>query len=660
MAEEHENWRLGINLPASEAAAHRPAPEIAPPAARQLEPPAARLDRPFYILTVEHFSYALIVAFTLVTRLAALGRRPLTASEAAHAMLDQAIARGGLAELSAITSRSALMHLVEAGLFITAGTTDFTARLGFALAGILLVLIALSMRPWVGRAGAIALAAMIAVSPTFTWYSRANADVLPALALTLLSLRLALGFIQRPSIWRAAVCGLVGGVTLAAQPWSFVTGAILALTALVMAASEAVIGHRFGERFNYWCRLHLHQAVLGVLLAGAVWFAVATALLRKGAAGWPSLNPVAILTGPTAVIEAGAWFHLPLLSLYEFLLALGAAAGIVAFIALRLRSRFSAWCFIWTVLAIGLGFAADERAPEAALRMLLPMALMAALAAEYLYASQLWRYLRPLVAVLVVATIFMQAMTSFVHCAPDADQAPWRRHALLFWTRPATTWQAKAEFVRLRNSFPQGQGWVPAKVWFGAVNGHEATEASRWYLREFAPADRETDAEVIVAPGADASAAAGFERREFALQEHWSPDLRGASAVDVIKFFLTSRAWSALAANESAVAFRLPAAAASSAPAGIATAAAVATATPSSTPVASSSPSPTPEESPTPARVAASPVATSRASPLATTTPTPMGTPPSIARPTPLATASEPAATPTPEPEPTPSADLNF
>src|SRR5580658_8293098 len=93
-----DEWRLGIEGPE----AHRPESSVQPPAQVQvpLSEPAPppppnlshhRLDAPLYVLTVEHLGWAAVALYALITRLGALGLRPLDFIEASRALFAREI-----------------------------------------------------------------------------------------------------------------------------------------------------------------------------------------------------------------------------------------------------------------------------------------------------------------------------------------------------------------------------------------------------------------------------------------------------------------------------------------------------------------------------------------------------------------------------------------
>src|SRR5271166_3695387 len=163
-----DEWHLGIDAP---EVARPPLP--APVKAPEAPPPPSlsdhRLDAPLYVLTVEHLGWAALALYALLTRLGALGLRPLDFIEASRALFAREIAGRGLGVLS-VEQPSGWPDILRAGVFAAFGASDFGARIIAALFGLALIAAAYAMRRQLGRAGALAFATMLTLSPTLTYF----------------------------------------------------------------------------------------------------------------------------------------------------------------------------------------------------------------------------------------------------------------------------------------------------------------------------------------------------------------------------------------------------------------------------------------------------------------------------------------------------------
>ena len=668
-------WQLGPE-------GHGPEPLVLTHAAAAPEQPehdlsAERLERPVFILTVEHLWYFLIAAWAIATRLLALGRRPLSPAEAARALFDLDLAQNGPSVLGHLSPPYALpTHLVEAWLFNALGANDAVARMGFALSGVILVVIAFTLRRQLGRAGALALAVLLAISPSVTYFSRSNVSPIPALALTLLAIRLFFALAKRATILRALALATVVGLVLATDPISYVTSAIFVVTTILFVAWSAIFDDTYFERVRYWWVRHGIAVAISAIIGAAIWLYLETGFWSQGIAAALRANFASNLHGAgTPGYRAGIDFYLPILALYEFLPVLLAIVGTLLFFTVRLRSRFAGWCFIWTVASLAFYLWSPTRSPGLAAVMLLPMSMLGALAVDYIHRRSAWRIVRYPLGLLAALTMYVWLLVNFGFDVPNAGEAPWARHALLYWSEPVTTSQARTELGQLESIARRADSRHPSGIPRGDV------PALKWYLRDVPPVPQAGAVTAIVVADAasrQAALAAGVQTTSFELQDQWTPRLQDASPGELLRYVLTQRAWSPLVTQEATIVWSAAALAPSPIPTPVPTISATAvasrtptaspsaapTATPSVTPTAmptpspspraqlagakSPAPSPTPSSGPSAVAATRTPVVSSTASPSPSVTASP--SPSASATATPSATATAlPSVSPSPD-----------
>jgi predicted membrane-bound mannosyltransferase len=630
-----DEWRLGIEL--AEHAAHPGPPQPGRPAGADAS--SARLDLPLYVLTAEHLGWILIAAYAIVTRIAALGARPITPAEA----------RGGLDALGVLHhGPSAAAHaiswvvLAQSGIFGALGASDFTARIFGAACGILLVAAALAMRPHLGRAGALALGAILAISPTVLWYSRAGTDAMPAAAFAMVALALLMASVRRPTIGRAVGAGVAAALAISAGPVGVVAAVTAAVAAILVGVYHAIAGGDAILRVRVWWTRRAAIVIAAFIIAAVVWVTFTTAFFSASLGAALGAETAPLLSGGGAFgFVHGAAFYAPVFLFYEFAITLAAIAGLAAVVTVRVRSTFAVWLALWTILSAAAYAAAPDRRPDFAVGILVPAAMLGAVGIDWIFRSAAWSVIGYVLAVIAAAAIYSQALTSAIYPAPDSSEAPWARHALLYWSEPATTWQASAECASAAKA---GRGGTIA-----FAPGIEAP-AVGWYLRAMRPAPAGSAATITVnAPGPDASMqAAGTQSSQFVLEQDWSPSLRELTPRDVLRYFLAARAWMPVRGREIALTVRSaekPASPAGAAP----------IASPSESPSPSATPASTPAPSVTSTPVAPAVAATPAASPSPSATPQPSPSPSATPSATLSPTASpsaQPSATPTRSPTP--------
>jgi len=544
-----EQWRLG----------GEPNERSAPLAQGPSEPAADRsrlaLERSVMVVTVEHLAWSLVALWAVVTRIAALGARPLSASEARNALFEFDLAnKTAHATAAGFHPVSAgWIHLIEAGLFVAIGAGDFTARIGFALSGVLMVAMAFAMRPYVGRTGAIALGAMFALSPSVTYFSRDVSAVTPASAMALVTLALFLALIREPGRRSAFRLGVVGGLMISAGPAGVVDSGAFIVALATLGLWELVATRKAFLRLRVWMDRYTYLAALTIVAA------LALALLSEGVL--PNIVSRLRTAAPGSVTAGipgymrGIAFYGPPLALYEFLIVIPAVVGALLIISLRIRSHFAWWCLIWTAATVAFYLWIPVRTPGTTEAMVVPAAFLGAFAIDHVHHTVAWRYVRYAVTAIALLTVYVQVLTNFVYFAPDASEAQWARHANLAWREGATTLQTAELCRQVTKQFPTAQ----ASVYFHESGARSGTPALRWYLRSLTPIDDADAASVVVDIGGSQTATADSGSEpfyEFDFQEAWQPDLRGLDAARALRYMLTAQLWGSVAITPAVITVR--------------------------------------------------------------------------------------------------------
>jgi len=274
------------------------------------------------VLTIEVALYAVIAVIGGALRLVNLAAAPLSTLEA-----QQALAAFQGATLPA--GGSPLLYGVNQLLFGLFGSSvgDAGVRLGAALIGALLVLTPWLYRGALGRYGALAAAAMLAISPVVTAASRALTGQVVTVTCALATVGFALRFAETRAARQAYAAAVSAGLCLAGGPGT--------VTVLIGMGVGGFIGWRLAvseeERIRWQSLRGEPIAWRRVLIVGAA------ALI--GAASTLLLNPVALRHLPESVsawLAAWSGFDtigivqvLQALALYEPLIVLAGAAGLV-------------------------------------------------------------------------------------------------------------------------------------------------------------------------------------------------------------------------------------------------------------------------------------------------------------------------------------------
>ena len=119
----------------------------------------------------EVLAWLVLLAAATLLRFWDLGARVMTHDESIHAFYAYELLRKGAYVHDPVYHGPLLYHL-NALVYFFLGASDAAARVSSALAGVGLVAACWLLRPFIGRAGALAAGLFIALSPTLLFYSR--------------------------------------------------------------------------------------------------------------------------------------------------------------------------------------------------------------------------------------------------------------------------------------------------------------------------------------------------------------------------------------------------------------------------------------------------------------------------------------------------------
>ncbi len=499
-----------------------------------------RLTRPVYVVTAEHLGWCLIAVYALVTRAMALGARPLDAADARDALAALAMGAHGSAALAAGAGlHASWVAILQGWIFAAAGATDATSRIVVMVCGLLMVASGFAMRPFIGRAGALAFAALIAISPSVTYFSRGGSTAIAALAFMTIAIAIAESMRQQPGLVRAAGLGIAISLWLSADPIGYATAAAMIVSLILVGAGKAArIDHR-RLRLRVWWERRRPLVIVCAIVAAGLWSLLTTAFFTRSLATVVGYDLRAAFAWPPIAFGHGLRTSVAILATYEFIFLILGIAGAIAILSRRSGDRDPAWPVVWAIVSLVMLATVGANRSDAVLAILLPLTILAAYAVDWMHESERWNSIRCAIAAGVALTLYVQFAVNFVHPAPDTNEAPWRRHALLFWSEPATSIQTVRECKRARNAVS------PAGASAMIPDDNEVPQV-RWYLRDFAVTDSPAAANIVVTIGKTQSGAlAGNpDAPQFGFEERWSPDFGTLTMAGAIRYWLTQRAWS--------------------------------------------------------------------------------------------------------------------
>ncbi|HEY6394757.1 MAG TPA: hypothetical protein VIX12_05010 [Candidatus Binataceae bacterium] len=530
---DSDEWHLGFE-PGSEHTELAATAELAQPSHDDLS--RIRLNRPMFVVTAEHLGWLLVAIYAIASRLLELGARPLTPLEARAALVEFALSRAVPAAMESASAASiSWVQIAQAAVFTGFGANDLTARLVASLCGLLLIAASFAIRPYLGRAGALALAALLVLSPGVTWFSRNGLNTVPAVAFAFASVGIFLTMRHRANTPRALGLGCAIGVSLAAGPAGLAMFTTIALALIGLGIADAISGDHTWLRIRVWWVRRRRIAIAAASVAIVIWILLGTSFFSRSLPELILGDVRAIFAGPAPGFHAGAMYYLPMLGFYEFMIVILALVGAVAVLGRKVRSSLALWSFFWAVIGVVFYLWVPGRRPEWIVQMIVPAAMLACFGIGWLHHLPTWNIARYAIAIVAVTTLYVQVMVNFVYPAPDSSEPPWARHALLFWSEPATSIQTPGECAHALESIPPD----------GAAMLPDGAPVMAWYLRGLSRTQDKANANLIASAAIAAMSASSSDQEtyQFGIEESWSPDLRSIGARQAARFFFTSRPW---------------------------------------------------------------------------------------------------------------------
>ena len=171
----------------------------------------------------ELIAYGVLVLVALGLRLYDLGDRPFHHDESQDAYFSWTFLENGGYEYNPLL-HGPLRFYLTAAIFKVLGDSDFTARLAPVLMGLLMVPLPYLLRAQLGRVGAFAAAVMLAIGPSYLYFSRFAREDIYFAAVTFALVVVAFRFLDRPKRHQPALIGALLAASFAIKETTFITG----------------------------------------------------------------------------------------------------------------------------------------------------------------------------------------------------------------------------------------------------------------------------------------------------------------------------------------------------------------------------------------------------------------------------------------------------
>ena len=235
-----------------------------------LDPLLARV----YTLNWEAIAYVVIFVLAVLTRMVDLGTRVMSHDESLHVKFAYDLYQNGIFSHTPLMHGPLLFHMT-AFFYLLFGDNDFTGRLYAALVGIVVVMMPILFRRWLGRTGALLASILFLISPLLMYYSRYIRHDLPVILFALIMLYAIFQYVDGPEgvrrkprwlILMAAAMSLMLASKEVAFIYIAIFGSFLTLFWLI----------RLGQQYLRWRN---GQTLLGLFSAGIILGIVAALIL---------------------------------------------------------------------------------------------------------------------------------------------------------------------------------------------------------------------------------------------------------------------------------------------------------------------------------------------------------------------------------------------
>ncbi|MGH2948135.1 MAG: flippase activity-associated protein Agl23 [Solirubrobacteraceae bacterium] len=488
--------------------------------------------------------YAVLVAVALALRLVGLDDKPFHHDESQDAYFSWIFFTRGEYEYDPLLHGPLRFYLTAAmyGLF---GDSDFTARLAPALMGGAMVGLPYFLRDQLGRVGAFSAAVLLAVGPTYLYFSRfAREDIYFAclsLAMLVVVFRLLKGSDPLTSRRRLpALLGALLALSFATKETTFITCFVAGTFFLgVLAWKRELLVEPIRS-------LGLDAWGWGLAAFAGVFTVLFTTFLTHSAGLWDGIyTGLEYWLGQHEVGRGGEpwFFYGVLLFAHEWpVLLLGGVGAVVALRRPTLLRAFLIWAFAVSLVVYSW---AGEKFAWLALHPLLPLLLLAGIGVQAIWEARRRWYGALGLAVTAVAFAYVVSASWLVNARHSADP----REFLV-------TTQSSEEVKRIADRLVaeaaradrDGRAY---RITVDSAAG--ATYPWAWYFRDL-PVDypnlgetdatpRRPDALILTQAAHDRVQLPGYTQREFPFRVWWVRDYGAMSPGNWWRWFTRRDPW---------------------------------------------------------------------------------------------------------------------
>jgi uncharacterized protein (TIGR03663 family) len=479
-----------------------------------------------------------LVAVALALRLIDLGSKPFHHDESQDAYFSWILFTKGDYVYQPIL-HGPLRFYETASMYALFGASDFTARLAPALMGTAMVAMPFGLRHQIGRVAAFTAAALLAVGPSYLYFSRFAREDIYIASITLALLVVLFRCLDSPRRWHPALIGALLAASFATKESTFITVFVAGSFFILLVWREG----REAPTLRTLAALGWESWGWGLATFAGVFTLLFTVFLTDPAGLWNGIyEGLHYWLGQHSVGRGGEppYFYVVVLFAEEWpVLLLGAIGTVVAFRRPTVLRAFLVWDF---ALSLAVYSWAGEKFAWLVLHPLLPLILLAGLGAQALWDARGRVVGRAGIAVAALACVYVFVASWYVNVEHRADP----REFLVSTQSSEEVPRVADEILALARRHPG------LRITVDASDG--ATFPWAWYFRDL-PVGYLDISKVATPPQADVllmtqadrdrlqGGLPGFEQRRISFRVWWVRDYGAQSPSNWLRWLVERRNW---------------------------------------------------------------------------------------------------------------------
>jgi uncharacterized protein (TIGR03663 family) len=486
----------------------------------------------------EVIAYAVLVAVALGLRLYDLGSRPFHHDESQDAYFSWILYTKGDYKYQPIL-HGPLRFYLTASMYSLFGDSDFTARLAPALMGTSMVAMPYFLRRQLGRVAAFTAAVLLAIGPSYLYFSRFAREDIYFAAISFALLVVVFRFLEEPKRWHPAMIGGLIAAGFATKETMYITGFVAFTFFVLLFLREG----RGGETWATVRSVGWEAWVWALAAFAAVFTLLFTVFLTNPSGLWDGLyESIHYWLGQHDVGRGGEkpYFYVVVLFAHEWpVLVLAAVGAVLAFRQPTVFRAFLVWAF---ALSLGIYSWAGEKFAWLVLHPLLPLILLAGIGVQWMWDNRGTTLGRGGLAVAAVIALYVPFSSWLANAEHRADP----REFLVSTQSSEEVKRVADEVVAMARKNPK------LSVTVDAADG--ATFPYAWYFRDLnvgyldlSTAAEPPPSDVLVVTERNqarlAPSLAGYNGRRFSFRVWWVREYGKQSLRNWARWFTRRKPW---------------------------------------------------------------------------------------------------------------------